>query len=133
MWLRSSVGRAPTSIWEARVQAPSKPEFFSGFFFCNFFNCSLPARINSSQNKYSLDKVSLNALTVNNILRFAVFIDCKDTDAKCPSWALLKQCKSGDRISWMNTNCRKSCGMCKGMTSVVEELRFINFVLRCLW
>ena len=37
----------PTSIWEARVQAPSKPEFFSGFFFCNFFNCSLPARINS--------------------------------------------------------------------------------------
>ena len=23
----------PTSIWEARVQAPSKPEFFSGFFF----------------------------------------------------------------------------------------------------
>ena len=38
----------PTSIWEARVQAPSKPEFFSGFFFCNFFNCSLPARINSS-------------------------------------------------------------------------------------
>ena len=24
-----------------------KPEFFSGFFFCNFFNCSLPARINS--------------------------------------------------------------------------------------
>ena len=39
----------PTSIWEARVQAPSKPEFFfSGFIFCNFFNCSLPARINSS-------------------------------------------------------------------------------------
>ena len=38
----------PTSIWEARVQAPSKHEFFSGFFFCNFFNCSLPARINSS-------------------------------------------------------------------------------------
>ena len=37
----------PTSIREARVQAPSKPEFFSGFFFCNFFNCSLPARINS--------------------------------------------------------------------------------------
>ena len=37
----------PTSIWEARVQAPSKTEFFSGFFFCNFFNCSLPARINS--------------------------------------------------------------------------------------
>ena len=37
----------PTSIWEARVQAPSKPEFFSGFFFCNFFNCSLPPRINS--------------------------------------------------------------------------------------
>ena len=37
----------PTSIWEARVQAPSKPEFFSGFFFCNFFNCSLSARINS--------------------------------------------------------------------------------------
>ena len=36
----------PTSIWEARVQAPLKPEFFSGFFFCNFFNCSLPARIN---------------------------------------------------------------------------------------
>ena len=36
----------PTSIWEAWVQAPSKPEFFSGFFFCNFFNCSLPARIN---------------------------------------------------------------------------------------
>ena len=35
------------SIWEARVQAPSKPEFFSGFFFCNFFNCSLTARINS--------------------------------------------------------------------------------------
>ena len=38
----------PTSIWEARVQASSKPEFFSGFIFCNFFNCSLPARINSS-------------------------------------------------------------------------------------
>ena len=38
----------PTSIWEARVQAPSKPEFFSGFFFCNFFNWGLPARINSS-------------------------------------------------------------------------------------
>ena len=39
----------PTSIWEARVQAPSKPEiFFSGFFFCNFFNCSLHARIYSS-------------------------------------------------------------------------------------
>ena len=37
----------PTSIREARVQAPSKPEFFSGFFFCNFFNCSLPAMINS--------------------------------------------------------------------------------------
>ena len=37
----------PTSIWEARVQAPSKPEIFSRFFFCNFFNCSLPARINS--------------------------------------------------------------------------------------
>ena len=36
----------PTSIRQARVQAPSKPEFFSGFFFCNFFNCSLPARIN---------------------------------------------------------------------------------------
>ena len=43
----------PTSIWEARVQAPSKPEFFSGFFFCNFFNCSLPARINSSHLKLS--------------------------------------------------------------------------------
>ena len=45
----------PTSIWEARVQAPSKPEFFSGFFFCNFFNYSLPmlpARINSSQFFY---------------------------------------------------------------------------------
>ena len=38
----------PTSIWEARVQALSKPEFFPGFFFCNFFNCSLPVRINSS-------------------------------------------------------------------------------------
>ena len=30
-----------------KLQSPSKPEFFSGFFFCNFFNCSLPARINS--------------------------------------------------------------------------------------
>ena len=49
----------PTSIREARVQAPSKPEFFfSGFFFCNFFNCSLPARINSllitRRSKYDL-------------------------------------------------------------------------------
>ena len=31
-----------------RSKAPSKPEFFSGFFFYNFYNCSLPARINSS-------------------------------------------------------------------------------------
>ena len=37
----------PTSIWEARVQAPSKPEFFSGFFFCNFFNCSLPVVVSA--------------------------------------------------------------------------------------
>ena len=49
----------PTSIREARVQSPSKPEFFfSGFFFCNFFNCSLPARINSllitRRSKYDL-------------------------------------------------------------------------------
>ena len=60
MWLRSSVHlvECPTSIREARVQAPSKPEFFSGFFFCNFFNCSLPARINSllitRRSKYDL-------------------------------------------------------------------------------
>ena len=38
----------PDTSWA--IQA-LKPEFFSGFFFCNFFNCSLPARINSLQNK----------------------------------------------------------------------------------
>ena len=45
--IRSSVGSiAPNlSIWEAQVQAPSKPEVSSGFIFCNFFNCSLPAKI----------------------------------------------------------------------------------------
>ena len=25
----------PTSIWEARVQAPSKPEFFFSYIICN--------------------------------------------------------------------------------------------------
>ena len=49
----------PTSIREAWVQAPSKPEFFSGFNFCNCFNCSLPLKISSllitrrSDNIYS--------------------------------------------------------------------------------
>ena len=34
---------------EANFSGFSVPrKFFSGFIFCNFFNCSLPARINSS-------------------------------------------------------------------------------------
>ena len=59
----------PTSIREARVQAPSKPEFFSGFFFCNFFNCSLPARINSllitRRSKYDLFHILFVILSFN--------------------------------------------------------------------
>ncbi|XP_068747094.1 uncharacterized protein [Montipora capricornis] len=39
--------------------------------------------------------------------------ECKDTDPKCPSWALLKECHKGDRVTWMNTNCRRSCGLCQ--------------------
>ena len=52
-------------------------------------------------------------VTVNDSF-VAVFKACKDTDAKCPSWALLKLCKSRDNMTWMNKNCRKSCGLCKG-------------------
>ena len=66
------------------------------------------------QNFSWLNGNSSHSLTLANNYCLAVFKDCKDTDTKCPSWALLKQCKSGDRIGWMNTNCRKSCGLCRG-------------------
>ena len=93
----------PTSIWEARVQAPSKPEIFSGFFFCNFFNCSLPARINSLLFTHCLILVNLFLnLEDVNILYLAkqtgehtIFEYCKN---KCHKGRLkeyiVEQCKS---------------------------------------
>ena len=45
MWLRSSVGRAPNYYLGGTGSSPVE-----GFFFYNFFNCSLPARINSLLN-----------------------------------------------------------------------------------
>ena len=39
---RSSVG---SNILGGLVEIPSEPEFFLVFLFCNWQNCSLPARI----------------------------------------------------------------------------------------
>lgn len=58
------------------------------------------------------------------------FKACNDTDAKCPSWALLKLCKSRDNMTWMNKNCRKSCGLCKGESCYGTSRMFWNPLAR---
>ena len=78
----------PTSIREARVQALSKPDFFSGFLFCNFFNCSLPARINSllitRRSKYDL----FHILFVIKLLSLLYFRPCHARLAQaCVRWS----------------------------------------------
>lgn len=56
-----------------------------------------------------------------------VIQECKDKDLKCPSWAILGQCTAGDRMIWMNRNCRESCGRCKGKSCCDNDLENLNF------